>query len=87
MKNKLFEIVRAMSFVAFTNEKKAEYLSEHDVVQVVPCGKCKHYNPEGDVWGECILLSKSVGCREYNIKMQSDSYCSHGERKIDETTI
>lgn len=34
--------------------------------------------------GECVLLSQSVGYREYNIKMESDSYCIYGERKEDD---
>ena len=53
---------------ALYNQPKA------DVVEVVRCEKCRHYNPSG--------CANGFGwCEYYNNGAIDEHYCSHGERK------
>ena len=47
-----------------------------DVVEVVRCKDCKHWKNRKEVAGNIIC---SVVC----MKIHTESYCSYGERKID----
>ena len=45
-----------------------------DVVEVVRCAECRHYNPS--------CMPNGFGwCEYYNSGATDDHYCSHGERK------
>lgn len=76
MKNKLIEILRDMSGVAFTNKEKADYLMQHDVVSVVKCKDCKFAEPymssSGKEMNACCINDLSG--------LEPDDYCSYGER-------
>ena len=56
-----------------------EQLSSADAVQVVRCGKCKHWkcNPNTNEYGVC----NKVSCDEFEVVMHSDDFCSYGIRK------
>ena len=46
-----------------------------DVVKVVRCAECRHYNPGG--------CANGFGwCEYYNSGATDDHYCSHGERRL-----
>ena len=57
------------------------FRNAEDFVEVVRCGKCKHYyqyhvyeTNEATGWGKCTLINM-------DINMTVGDYCSHGERK------
>lgn len=58
----------------------AELMVSHDVVPVVRCGKCKHYDNSGGIqW--CKLNSKFYpGGFDWH-SFPEDGFCSYGERK------
>lgn len=70
MRDKLIAILRDMSKCVFTNEEKADYLFQHDVVPVVRCIKCQGWNAAAC---EC----------DYGVPAEEFDYCSFGKRKAD----
>ena len=56
-----------------------EELPSADVVEVVRCKDCKHYIYDGDRW-LCKVLSNNY---EPIVDLDSDGYCSYGERRTD----
>lgn len=74
MRDKLIKILQDMSRVAFTNEKKTEYLLEHDVVPVVKCKDCK-YSKDGDC------------CRIFETETGRGNFCGYGERRTEDAEI
>ena len=64
-------------------EKSIDELINHiltiptaDVVEVVRCEKCRHYNPS--------CMPNGFGwCEYYNTGAIDEHYCSHGERELD----
>ena len=77
MKNKLIEILRDMSGVAFTNKEKADYLMQHDVVPIIKCKDCKFAEPYMSASGE----EMNACCINDLSGLEPDDYCSYGERK------
>ena len=71
MREKLIEILRVPIFpheLADPTEVVADYLLDNDVVPVVRCKDCKHYNGHR----YCINIAETV---------LDDDFCSYGERK------
>lgn len=79
MKNKLIEIVRAMSSGAFTNEEKADYLLQHDVVPVVRCKDCEYMS----LWARKDKSGYYPFCHKIICGVKENDFCSYGERKED----
>ena len=50
-----------------------------DVVEVVRCGACKHWecNPNTDKYGVC----KKASYDDFEVIMDSDDFCSYGDKK------
>ena len=84
---KLIEIYRQLEnaglMVTAGKKSAAELMVSHDVVPVVRCKECKHYdNSEGIFW--CHLNSKFYpGGMDWH-SFPEDGYCSYGERKDNE---
>ena len=78
MRDKLIAILRDMSRVAFNNVEKADYLIEHDVVQVVRCENCKWCVNIGDGQRYCMWHSDG----EDRCFVLKEYFCSYGKRKI-----
>lgn len=53
-----------------------------DVVEVVRCKKCKHYNTVDKICMKLSVEPDAYGNGAY-ISMNEDDFCSHGERKDD----
>ena len=54
----------------------------NDVVEVVRCKDCKHYDD-----GECVYHSEPKKMRQYErweVYVSENDYCSYGERKQNE---
>lgn len=64
-----------MGRVAFTNEEKAGYLMQHDVVPVVRCKDCKH--------GEYDKMIDEYYCEMTYCSEKENHFCGYGERKVD----
>ena len=69
--------------LVITAYSTANYLVAHDVIQVVRCKDCKHYdNSEGIQW--CSLNSKFAQWGTDWHSFPEDGFCSYGERKDNE---
>lgn len=59
----------------YSVENCPHYHSNENVVEVVRCAECRHYNPGG--------CANGFGwCEYYNSGATDDHYCSHGERRL-----
>jgi len=74
MRNKLIKILQDMGRVAFTNEEKADFLMQHDVVPVERCEHCKHFDTESFHCDHVLGTKLPIGRKE-------DDFCSYGERR------
>lgn len=79
MRDNLIKILQDMGRVAFTNEEKADYLMQHDVVPVVRCKDCKFADP----YMTYNKRDKNI-CNILGISSLSPyDYCSFGERRTE----
>lgn len=51
-----------------------------DVVEVVRCKDCKHYENNDDILGYCKLHTGNAGYCEEAVYMEEDDYCSYGKK-------
>lgn len=66
--------------ISFLKERMADYLIANDVVQVVRCQDCRHWNSET---GFCNLNSHfSMDGLDWDV-FNDDDFCSLGERRTD----
>ena len=60
---------------------KIEGIPTADVVEVVHCKDCKHFNREepcvGGTYEACMLLSGADGC---GMNVEEDFFCAYGEK-------
>lgn len=56
----------------FYKEGYRAAMGRSDVVEVVHCGDCKQY---------AINFSERHKCKQFNVSMPKNGFCSHGERK------
>ena len=78
MRDELIVILQDMGRTVFTNEEKADYLLQHDVVPVVRCGECR--------WGKPYKSESGVDMVDCAVSMglfAPDEFCSCGEREDD----
>ena len=53
-----------------------------DVVEVVRCRECKHWNPSGSKAGNSFSDMEYIGgCKFTNYCRRESDFCSYGERK------
>ena len=79
MRGNLIKILQDMGRVAFTNEEKADYLMQHDLVPVVKCKDCKFAEPYMSASGE-----EMTACGISDLSgLEPDDYCSYGERRAE----
>jgi len=76
MRDKLIKILQDMRRVAFTNEEKADYLMQHDVVSVIRCKDCK-YSTQSEA------SENYWDCENYGCSQHEDYYCADGERRTE----
>lgn len=77
------ELLKALEYDRGQYEKGyADALARDDVVEVVRCMDCKHYNTEGH---RCVCEYHSEVPTQYsrgfNVQMLPCDFCSYGERK------
>lgn len=62
-------------------DRLADHLIENDVIPVVRCKDCKHYDIRN---ARCLLHSELADqySSGFNFEMYSNDYCSYGERKL-----
>ena len=76
MREKLIKVLQSVYYLGGLEEILADKLIANDVVSVVRCKDCKHYNKDAFA---CNLLPWVDSSEHEN--WYADDFCSYGERK------